>query len=46
MTIDFNPERFLNVLDDIGLGMLGIFAVTFVIIVVTTLFNNIMSRKK
>lgn len=45
MNLEFDPSRLLGVLDEIGFGMLGIFAVTFVIIIVTSLFNKFMSRK-
>ena len=44
MTIDFNA--FLNSLPIMAMGMLGIFAVTGVIILVVVLLNKLTSGKK
>jgi hypothetical protein len=41
-----NLEAFLDVLPEIGYGMLGIFIVTGVIIGITTILNRIWSNKK
>lgn len=45
MNLEFDPSRLLGILPEIGFGMLGIFAVTIVIIFVTSLFNKLMSKR-
>ena len=41
----FYPDRLVDVLPQIGFGMLGIFFVTAVIIVVTVLLNKVTEKK-
>lgn len=44
--MNFQPERFLEMLPNMGYGMLGIFVVIGAIIVSTYALNAIFSRKK
>ena len=44
--LDFNPMNFVENLEFMGMGMLGIFIVIGVIILIITLFNKITSPKK
>ena len=44
--MEFNPERFLEMLPNMGYGMLGIFVVIGAIVVSTYALNAIFSRKK
>ena len=44
--MDFNPERFVEMLPNMGFGMLGIFVVIGAIVVSTYVLNSIFSRKK
>lgn len=42
----FDVSNFLESLPTIGLGMLGIFIVTFVIIIITSLLNKATENKE
>lgn len=42
----FVPQEFLNNIDKMGIGMLGIFIVIGVLIVITALLNKLTSGKK
>lgn len=42
----FNPQAFLNNLDKMGIGMLGIFIVIGVLVAITVLLNKLTSGKK
>lgn len=42
---NFKPERFLQMLDEMGIGMLIIFILIGVIILSTLLINKIFSKK-
>ena len=44
--MEFHPERFLEMLPNMGYGMLGIFVVIGAIVVSTYALNAIFSRKK
>ena len=45
-TFGINPEAFMDSLPTMGLGMLGIFIVTGIIILVVTLLTKIFTPKK
>ena len=44
--LEFHPERFVEMLDKMGLGMLIIFILIGVIILTTLLVNRIFSKNK
>ncbi len=43
--LSFNPSRFVEMLDEMGIGMLLIFILIGVIILATLLINKIFSKK-
>ncbi len=44
--MEFNPERFVEMLPNMGYGMLGIFVVIGAIVVATYVLNGIFSKKQ
>lgn len=46
MNFNFSVDNLMNSLPIMGKGMLGIFAVTIVIILVVTVLNKVTSGKK
>lgn len=44
--LEFKPERFVEMLDKMGLGMLVIFIIIGVIILTTMVINRLFSNKK
>ena len=46
MNVNINLENFLSTLPTIGKGMLGIFAVTIVIIAITMLINKLTENRE
>lgn len=46
MTINFSIDNLMTALPIMGKGMLGIFAVTAVIILVVTVLNAVTSKKQ
>ena len=43
--MEFNPVRFVEMLPNMGYGMLGIFLVTGIIIGAVTLLNKLTAKK-
>ncbi len=46
MNINIDIQNFLNTLPTIGKGMLGIFAVTIVIIILTMIINKVTENRE
>ena len=44
--MEFNPVRFVEMLPNLGYGMLGIFVVIGAIVISTYVLNAMFSRKK
>ena len=46
LKLDFKPERFVQMMDEMGIGMLIIFILIGVIILTTVVVNKLFSNKK